>query len=75
MIHSSWVLVLVSRKKEVMENLEFNGRTLYVHTNPIQLPHALIPVCIRIVNSAEAYQKLLQEFEETGETVGSIQWA
>ena len=54
--------------------MEFNGRTLYVHTNPIQLPHALIPVCIRIVNSPEQYQKLLQEFERTGETIGSIQW-
>jgi hypothetical protein len=64
-------LVLVSRK---MENLDFNGRTLYVHTNPIQLPHALIPVCIRIVNSTKEYQKLLQEFERTGETIGSIQW-
>jgi len=63
-------LVLVSRKKR----MEFNGRTLYVHTNPIQLPHALIPVCIRIVKSAEQYQKLLQEFERTGETIGSIQW-
>ena len=59
---------------QTFTDADFNGRTLYVSTNPRQVARGLIPVCIRIVQNKKKLQDVLKEIELEGETVASMVW-